>query len=193
VLHRHLSARTNILDLNNALMYAAFLHLAQHHGYPTPLLDWSYSPFVGAYFAYHGVEDVERAAVDRQKVRIFLFDKTAWCGDIKQILTATARFPHFSVVEPLSIGNERMIPQQALSSLTTVDDIETYIRSKESADKVYLRAIDLPAEDRDGVLRELSLMGITAGSLFPGLDGTCQELRERFFGYSKPDRLGAQA
>jgi len=24
-------------------------------------------------------------------------------------------------------------------------------------------------------------MGITAGSLFPGLDGACEELRERFF------------
>jgi hypothetical protein len=35
--------------------------------------------------------------------------------------------------------------------------------------------------ERPLVMRELSVMGITAGSLFPGLDGACEELRERFF------------
>jgi hypothetical protein len=30
-------------------------------------------------------------------------------------------------------------------------------------------------------MQELALMGITAGSLFPGLDGACLQLKERFF------------
>jgi hypothetical protein len=30
-------------------------------------------------------------------------------------------------------------------------------------------------------MHDLSAMGITAGALFPGLDGACEELRERFF------------
>jgi hypothetical protein len=30
-------------------------------------------------------------------------------------------------------------------------------------------------------MRELGYMGITAGSLFPGIDGACEELRERNF------------
>jgi hypothetical protein len=77
-----------------------------------------------------------------------------------------------------------MVPQQALSSFTTVDDIETYIRSKEEiSGKLYLEVIDLPLRERDHVIRELRLMGITQGSLFPGLDGACEELRERFFGF----------
>jgi hypothetical protein len=29
--------------------------------------------------------------------------------------------------------------------------------------------------------RELNRMGVTAGSLFPGLDGGCEELKARFF------------
>ena len=45
----------------------------------------------------------------------------------------------------------------------------------------YLRAIDLPVGERKKVIRELGYMGITAGSLFPGLDGACEELKERNF------------
>jgi hypothetical protein len=62
-----------------------------------------------------------------------------------------------------------------------VDDIETYILSKETAAKKYLQVVDLPLNERDAVMRELAMMGVTAGSLFPGLDGACEELKERFF------------
>jgi hypothetical protein len=62
-----------------------------------------------------------------------------------------------------------------------VDDIESYIKSKESGTKKYLLAIDLPVRERRSVVRELSSMGITAGLLFPGLDGACEELTERNF------------
>ena len=47
--------------------------------------------------------------------------------------------------------------------------------------KSYLKIIDLPVEDRPHIAKELSIMGITPGALFPGLDGACQELKERFF------------
>jgi hypothetical protein len=182
-LHRHLSARTtHFFDLTNPLQLAAFLHLVQHHGYPTPLLDWTYSPFVAAYFAYHGLKSSEatQASQDR-KVRIFVFDKKQWSADFVPILSLAARWEHFSVVEPLAIGNERLVPQQALSTFTTVDDIETYIHSRETQEKKYLEIIDLSVRDRDSVIRELRLTGITAASLFPGLDGACEELKERFF------------
>lgn len=183
VLHRSMSARTeHVFDLSNPLQNAAFLNLVQHHGYPTPLLDWTYSPFVGAFFAYHRIKASDAAnAGDDEKVRIFMFDKSQWCADIKQILSSSVRWPHFSIVEPIAIGNERLIPQQALSSYSTADDIETYIASKETAGKKYLEVIDLPKRARTEVMRELSLMGVTAGSLFPGFDGTCEEIRERFF------------
>ena len=74
-----------------------------------------------------------------------------------------------------------MIPQQAASTVTNIDDIESYIRSKETAEKTYLWAIDLPVSQRREVANDLRYMGITAGSLFPGLDGMCEELKERNF------------
>ena len=39
----------------------------------------------------------------------------------------------------------------------------------------------VPISERKTVVHELGYMGITAGSLFPGLDGACEELRERNF------------
>ena len=116
-----------------------------------------------------------------EKVRILVFDQSQWKSDFPQILNLTMPRPHLSILESLAIENERLIPQQAASTVTNIDDIELYIRSKESHDKTYLSAIDLPVHDREKVLQELRYMGITAGSMFPGLDGACEELKERNF------------
>ena len=82
-----------------------------------------------------------------------------------------------SVLDALAFDNPRVIPQQAISTMSNVDDIETHIRLVEEIRATpYLEAIDLPARDRRGVMDELALMGVTAGSLFPGFDGACESL-----------------
>jgi hypothetical protein len=78
--------------------------------------------------------------------------------------------PHFSLMEFSSVENERMIPQQAVSAVSTIDDIETYLTNmKGSQEAEVLSAVDMAASERRTVMRELAMMGITAGSLFPGL------------------------
>jgi hypothetical protein len=182
-LYKHLSARTkHVFDLKNPDENGAFFNLIQHHGYPTPLLDWTYSPYVAAFFAYRRISNKKAAAAEANaKVRIHVFDQESWKRDLKQILFVVAPRLHVSIGEFIAIENERMIPQQAASTVTNVDDIETYIRKVEASGKTYLWAIDLPVNDRRQVVRDLSYMGITAGSLFPGLDGACEELTERNF------------
>ena len=182
-LHRHLSSRTShVFNLNIPDENGAFFNLVQHHGYPTPLLDWTFSPYVAAFFAYHHFKNSEAAnAGAEKKVRIFQFDQKAWRAKFLQDPRLNAVRPHFSILEFIAINNHRLVPQQSVSSLTNVDDIESYIHSLETPQQQYLQIIDLPLNERPFVMRELSVMGITAGSLFPGLDGTCEELRERFF------------
>lgn len=184
VLHRHLSARTrHFFDLQDAGQNGAFFNLIQHHGYPTPLLDWSYSPYVAVFFAYRGISNEEAlSAKQNTKVRILVFDQAQWKADWPQLAVLTTPAPHLSFMEFVAVENERMIPQQAASTVTNIDDIEAYVRAKETQrGRMYLSAIDLPVTDRRQVVRELGYMGITAGSLFPGLDGACEELRERNF------------
>lgn len=90
--------------------------------------------------------------------------------------------PNFARLHLFAIENSRMIPQQAISFLSNLVDIEKYIFLQEKfRGKKYLSAIDLPVSDRIKVMNELAYMGITAGALFPGLDGTCEELKEKNF------------
>jgi hypothetical protein len=183
VLHQRLSARTrHIFDLSKPDENGAFFNLVQHHGYPTPLLDWTYSPYVAAFFAFRGVSKLETAgATSENRVRIFVLDES-WRTDVNQLAVLDRPCPHLSITEFIAIDNERMVPQQSVSAVTNVDDIETYIRDMEKSNsRSYLSAIDIPIGERSNVFCELAYMGVTAGSLFPGLDGACEELRESNF------------
>ena len=87
-----------------------------------------------------------------------------------------------SILDFISIDNDRLIPQQAATTITNIDDIEYYVSQREDEMKSRcLWAIDIPSSERGKVITELSYIGITAGSLFLGLDGACEELREKLF------------
>ena len=131
-LHKHLSARTkHVFNLNIPNENGAFFNLVQHHGYPTPLLDWTYSPYVAAFFAYRSLSNEDALkSTDEQKVRIIVFDQAEWKNDFIQLNLLACSGLHFSVKEFLAIENERMIPQQAASTVTNIDDIESYVATK---------------------------------------------------------------
>jgi len=176
-LHAHLSSLTSHhFDLRDELENGAFYSLIQHHGYPTPLLDWTHSPFIAAYFAFR------KKRAEGEFVRIFVLDQREWKKDVPRSQMISAGLPHFSFLSPLAINNPRVVPQQALSTVANVDDIEELVAFVERKNgKTYLQVIDLPISERPQIIQELGLMGITAGSVFPGLDGACEQLREKNF------------
>lgn len=182
-LHRALSSKTkHVFNLANSQENGAFLNLAQHHGYPTPLLDWSNSPYVAAFFAFRGISKYQAEQNPENSARIYIFDAMQWKKSLIQNQNMLTGQMHVSVIDLLAIENNRMVPQQATTTVTNVADIESLILDTEQRiGKTFLQVIDIPWSERETVVRELTLMGLTAGSLFPGLDGTCEELKEKMF------------
>jgi hypothetical protein len=176
-LHKRLSAITShYFNLSDSDQNGSFFNLLQHHGYPTPLLDWSYSPYVSAFFAFR---DWPIKYNGEGYARIYIFDNVAWQKRYPQISNLNPQGPHLSVMDFIAINNPRLVSQQAATTVTNLDDIEAYVLEREhEAGIPYLQAIDIPARERDEVMTELRFMGITAASMFPGIDGVCEELKE---------------
>ena len=180
-LQRHLTPLLNRkLNTLDAQEFGELLFLAQHHGFPTPLLDWSESPFVASYFAF---QEVPKRPTIEGHVRVFILDWLKWKKIGPGLVdTLVDPRPTFTPLYLQSRDNQRAFPQQAMVTFSNVLRIENFIRfhEKQKGEKV-LTIIDIPYTERDKAMHELQIMGVTSASLFPGIDGVCKALKEQYF------------
>ncbi|MGV3616893.1 MAG: FRG domain-containing protein [Fimbriimonas sp.] len=196
---RHLIRNFKKYALRDVVTVDSFwnwLALAQHHGLPTRLLDWTYSPLVALHFATSEVQSHPRDAV-------------VWCANFVQIHATLPRHlrrvleregsdvwtvemldehvPNWEALnglgdallffEPPSI-DQRIVNQYALFSVPANPGatVDSYLsRHPEVAVRVVI-----PDRLRWEVRDKLDQANINERVLFPGLDGLSAWLRRHY-------------
>jgi len=154
-----------------------WLALMQDHGAPTRLLDFSWSPYVAAFFALHNTtqEGVIWACnpVEIEKMKRVELDKPS--SFRKQFLSSTGDFVWLG--EPYAM-NRRLIAQSGTFLVPGVlhKSIEEILKGYPNPHETLIKFI-LPADKvREQGMRELYRMNITQSTLFPDLDGLARSL-----------------
>jgi hypothetical protein len=181
----HLEAVEGIrANLSNGDDYSMLLGMAQHHGLPTPLLDWTRSPYVAAFFAFADALEWKDSR-DATHVRIYGLSQQFFNTQSKPVVKLPYIKPY---VTPLRIGplrNQRLYVQQGLFIVSNAANIEHILLAGGELDGVdYLVAADIPISCAAEALEDLKFMGLTAGTMFPGLDGVCRMMKHAMYSTS---------
>jgi hypothetical protein len=198
---RHLLTSFRKYALRNAVHGDSvwnWMSLAKHHGLPTRLLDWTYSPYVAMHFATHDFrhfdEDAAVWCVDYRKTNELLpepLSDIATREDVNILTTellgsVAPTLGHFDALasndfvvffEPPSL-DERIVNQFALFSLPSNPtlDLQSLLEQRAAT----YRRIIIPAALKWEIRDKLDQANITERVLFPGLDGLSRWLKRYF-------------
>jgi len=165
-----------------------WLALGQHHGLPTRLIDWTYSPFVALHFATMDPREYDedgivwcvnfveankllpgrlKTILEEEQSQTFTVDMLNEFPSLKA-LDSLAREPFVLFIEPPSLDT-RILNQFALFSIMA--DSTAHLDNWLEEHPHLCRQITVPAELKWEVRDKLDQANINERTLFPGLDG----------------------
>jgi hypothetical protein len=175
-----------------------FMAYLRHNEFPSPLLDWSRSPYIAAYFAF---SDIYLMSKGVKFVSIFVFPEHRLYGDNPYIRslgpTIDTHLNHYLQQSEYTICVKRQKDKIYFDENKAVCDKKQkneicfgdYEAVKNGGNQGPMIKYNIPATEQSKVLRKLDSMNITAYSLFGSESSLMETLAIREICFQKWDRL----
>lgn len=156
------------------------LALAQHHGLPTRLLDWSSNALIGLWFTIcHPPSIAEDDKLKDGVIWVFAPQKDDYRTD-----TTTDQPLNNGVTKVFksSVVTRRISAQSGVFTLHKILSGDKFVKFENNgAFKDKLFPIYVKGKDFAGLRKELTMLGINHSSVFPDIDGYSKHIGWKYF------------